>query len=232
MLTEIIDLPSKGKLYPKDHPLASGQLELKYMTAKEEDILTTQSYIENEIVTDKLLESVIVDKNIDQLDLTIGDKEKALLQTRILGYGPEYSFSYNKKEYTVDLSDVNDRGKPELFDNTPFIEYELPVSGKKVTIKIPNGHDIKALTDEINALRKSGSPVGAVSLRLAHLIKAIDGEQNEKAIREFSKEMPSRDSLALRTFVEVITPDVDLSTEIEGEEVEIPLGINFFYPTR
>lgn len=235
MLTEIIDLPSKGNLYPKDHPLSSGQIEIKYMTAREEDILTTKSYIEKDIVTDKLLQSVIVSNDIDPLDLTVGDREKVLLQTRIFGYGHDYTFTVgnkkNKKQYTVDLREVEDRGKPDLFDNTPFIEYELPVSKKKVIIKIFNGHDIVKLREEINAMEEKGIQYGPISLRLAHMIKSVDGDDSETTIREFAKDIPSRDSLALRTFVDVITPDVDLTTEVEGEEVEIPLGVNFFYPT-
>ena len=86
--TEIIDLPSEGKLYPKDSPLRSGKLELKYMTAKEEDILTSQNLLEKGLVIEKLLEALIIDKNIKVQDLISGDKDAVLIASRILAYGP------------------------------------------------------------------------------------------------------------------------------------------------
>ena len=90
--TEVISLPSEGKLYPKDHALSSGQITIKHMTAKVEDILSSQNLIKKGIVLDKLFESVIVDNvNID--DILIGDKNAIILATRLLGYGPTYQAS-------------------------------------------------------------------------------------------------------------------------------------------
>jgi hypothetical protein len=97
--TELVDLPSKGLLYPKDHPLSSGKVELKYMTAKEEDILTNQNYLKDGTVIDKLLQSLIVTKfNYD--DLLVGDKNSILIAARVLGYGKDYTFNYNGDEIT------------------------------------------------------------------------------------------------------------------------------------
>ena len=92
--TEEVELPSKGLFYPKDHPLSSGKIEIKYMTAKEEDILSNQSYITKGIVLDKLLDSVIINKDIKHRDLVVGDKNAVLIATRILGYGKEYNFKF------------------------------------------------------------------------------------------------------------------------------------------
>ena len=114
--TEEVELPSKGLIYPKDHPLSSGKVEVKYMTAKEEDILSNQAYIQKGVVLDKLLDSVIVSKNIDHRDLIIGDKNAVLIATRILGYGKEYKFSRDGKEITVDLND---------FENVDFDEENI-----------------------------------------------------------------------------------------------------------
>ena len=102
--TEVVELPSKGLIYPKDNILSSGEVEMKYMTAKEEDILSNQAYIQKGIVLDKLLQSLIVDKNINYDDLIVGDKNALFMAARILGYGKDYSFEYNGMEYTVDLS--------------------------------------------------------------------------------------------------------------------------------
>ncbi len=91
--TEVVELPSKGLLYSKDNPLSSGKVEMKYMTAKEEDILTNQNYIKQGSVIDKLLQSLIVSK-INYGDLLTGDKNAILVAARILGYGKDYSFKY------------------------------------------------------------------------------------------------------------------------------------------
>ena len=134
--TETVDLPSKGFVYPKEHPLSSGKVEIKYMTAKEEDILTNQSYIQKGVVLDKLLESVLVSK-INIKDLIIGDKNALLIATRILGYGKDYKFMLNNKTETVDLSTLDNRD----FDTTGLTQgvnefsFTLPHSNQEITYK-------------------------------------------------------------------------------------------------
>ena len=91
--TEVIDLPSQGKVYPKDSPLSDGKLELKYMTTREEDILMSENLIKKGMVIDKLLQSLIVTKGVKQEDLVLGDKNAVLVAARILAYGPEYNLS-------------------------------------------------------------------------------------------------------------------------------------------
>ena len=81
--TEVIDLPSGGKVYPKDSPLADGKIELKYMTTKEEDILMSQNLIKKGVVIDKLLDSLIVTEGVNQDNLLLGDKN-VLVASRIL----------------------------------------------------------------------------------------------------------------------------------------------------
>ena len=88
--TEVIDLPSKGLVYPEGHPLRKGNVEIKYMTAREEDILASQSLIKKGVVLDKLFESVVVEKGVDINDIFIGDKNAILLATRVMGYGAAY----------------------------------------------------------------------------------------------------------------------------------------------
>ena len=106
--TEEVTLPSKGLVYPKDNPLSKGVLEMKYMTAKEEDILTNQSYIKNGTVVDKLLKSLIITP-IDYNDIIVGDKNAIMIAARVLGYGKDYTFELNGEEHTVDLTEVKDK---------------------------------------------------------------------------------------------------------------------------
>lgn len=232
MLTEIVTLPSKGRLYPEDSPLAKGEVEIRYMTTRDEDILTTQTYLEKGIVLDKLLESVIVTKGVKVDDLTVGDKQALLLQTRILGYGSKYDVKVDGKLHTVDLSELGEKGRPDLFENTPFIDYTLTKSEKRVKLKILNSKESREIQEEINILTEKGIPYGDVTLRLSKIIVNVDGETDESKIRNFiNDDLLAIDSLGVREFLELVTPDIDFTIELGGEEVEIPIGINFFYPS-
>ena len=233
--TEEVDLPSEGLLYPKDNPLSSGKVEIKYMTAKEEDILTNQSYIQKGIVLDKLLESVIIDKSIKLKDLLIGDKNALLIATRILGYGKKYNIIYKGETIDIDLTELENRP----FDSSLLIEgknelaYTLPHSDTKITYKLLNGYDNDKIDAELKGLQKiQKDNIPELTTRLKHIITSVNGEDDPKVIREFiDGYMLARDSRAFREHLKISQPDVDMSIIIDsGEEVEVPLGLNFFWP--
>jgi hypothetical protein len=233
--TEEIDLPSKGKLYPKDNPLSSGKVEMKYMTAKEEDILTNQSYIQKGTVLDKLLKSLIIDKNINLDDLIVGDKNALLVGSRILGYGKDYDINYGGTTHTIDLTtlenkpfDVNsvEQGKNEF-------NFTLPSNNTVITYKLLTGKDEKSVDREISGLKKinkDSSP--ELTTRLKHMILSVDGKEDKKDIRDFvDNYFLARDSRAFREHIKETQPDVDLNYVLEsGEEVAVPIGLNFFWP--
>ena len=136
--TEEVTLPSKGLIYPQDNPLAKGVLEMKYMTAKEEDILTNESYIKNGSVIDKLLEALIVTP-INYNDLIVGDKNAIMIAARVLGYGKDYTFELDGEEHTVDLTEVKDKlMKEEHLQEKGKNEFEftLPTVKKSITFKL------------------------------------------------------------------------------------------------
>jgi hypothetical protein len=235
MPTEWVDLPSKGLLYPEDSELAKGQVEIKYMTAKEEDILTNQSFIRSGVVLDKLLKSVIVSKiNFD--DLLIGDKNAIMVAARILGYGSEYSFEYNGESQTVDLSQLENKPlKEELFSNrVNEFAFTLPKSKYNITFKLLNHKDEQDINRELEGLKKihkDNSP--ELSTRLKYLITSVDGSREKQDIREFvEKALLAQDSRALREYIKEIQPDVDLTFFPDGssDRVNVPIGINFFWP--
>ncbi len=232
--TEEIELPSKGLVYSKDNPLSSGKVEIKYMTAKEEDILSNQAYIENGTVLDKLLDSVIISK-IDAKDLIIGDKNAILIATRILGYGSDYKVAINGKAQEIDLSELEN--KP--FDGSTMIEgknefaFTLPHSDTKVTYKILDGHDEKKIERELKGLKKlnkNSSP--EASTRLKYTLTSVNGETDAKDIREFvDNYFLARDARAFRDHLRQTQPDVDLNVILDsGEEVTVPIGLSFFWP--
>jgi len=143
--TETVELPSKGLVYSKDNPLSSGTIEMKYMTAKEEDILTNQSYIQKGIVLDKLMTSLIVSK-INYDDLIVGDKNAVMVASRVLGYGKDYKFSWGGEEITVDLSQIDAKPIDESLFASRVNEFEftLPFSGTPITFKLlTHGDEVK-----------------------------------------------------------------------------------------
>ena len=234
--SEEIELPSKGLVYPKDNPLSSGKVEIKYMSAKEEDILTNQSYIKKGTVLDKLLESVLVDKKINVKDLILGDKNALLIATRILGYGAKYEFLKLGNVHVVDLTDIENTefSKKDIVNvGVNEFPFTLPHSKANITYKILDGHDESKIDREIKGLEKiNKNNVPALSTRLKYIITSVEGDSERKTVREFvDKHLLAIDSRALRDEIRAKQPDVNLElTDDAGEEVVIPIGVNFFWP--
>jgi len=247
--TEVIDLPSKGALYSKDSPLASGTIELKYMTAREEDILTSQNLIRKGIVIDKLLESLVVDKAVNLDDILIGDKNSMMIAARVLGYGKDYEFQVdcpscgeNNKD-NIDLTSLEDKE----VDHSHFksgkneFSFKLPTSKRTITFKLLTQRDEREVDNELKALKKisAGSSVDAeVTTRLKKAILSVDGNSDTIVVNTFvDTEFLSRDSLAFREFLKELTPDIDMtylfSCELCGfdQEVTVPMTVQFFWPT-
>lgn len=235
--TEVVDLPSKGKLYPTDSPLSTGTIEMKYMTAKEEDILTNQNYIERGVVIDKLLQALIVDKNIDYNQLLVGDKNALLIAARILGYGKDYEFEFAGEKETIDLTKLNNKPlHPEIEKATEnAFTFTLPSTGKILTFKLLTHGDEQAVDQEVKGLKKLNKDSSAeLSTRLKHMIVAVNGDSDKKTVRAFvDNEFLARDSRAFRNYLRDFQPDVDMKFYPENGPqggVDIPIGVNFLWP--
>lgn len=240
--TETIELPSKGLVYPKENPLSSGKIEMRYMTAKHEDILTNVNYLKQGIVFDKLLQSLIVSK-INFNDLIVGDKDAILVAARILGYGKDYRIKYTnpntdeQEEVTVDLTEIKERQIDySLLNNKNEFSYTLPNSGNQVTFKLPTHQDEKLIEDDIKANKKLNIS-SQVTSKLKRTILSVNGDTDPKAIRNFVDEyLLSSDSRALREYMKTVSPGPDMTFTFVGsdgyieEGVEIPIGFSFFYP--
>jgi len=237
--TEVVELPSKGLLYPKDSPLAEGKIEMKYMTAKEEDILTNSNYIRQGVVIDKLLQSLILSP-INYSDLLIGDKDAVMMAARILGYGKDYDFQYLGEKVTVDLSTlklkeldkslVKEQGKNEF-------EYKLPNTDNTVTFKLLTQKDDRDIEAELEGLKKINKNTNSeLTTRLKYMILSINGNYERATVRQFvDTAFLARDSRALREYYSQICPGVEtkvrFETEFDGEEdINIQFNSNFFWP--
>ena len=236
--TEVIDLPSKGVLYPKDNPLSSGKIEMKYMTAREEDILTNQNYIKNGTVIDELLKALIVSK-INYNDLVTGDKNAIMLAARVLGYGKDYTFTYDGEEHVVDLTslDTKEFNTKGIEQGINEFHFTLPNSKTEITYKLLTHGDDAKIERELKGLKKINKKASPeLSTRLKRMITSVDGETDTKTIREFvDNYLLAMDSRALREHIRLTQPDVDLTFEVEGpdgdvKEIDIPIGLNFFWP--
>jgi hypothetical protein len=235
--TETIELPSKGLIYPEDNPLSSGVIEMKYMTAKEEDILSNQSYIQNGTVLDKLLKSLIVSK-IDYNDLIVGDKNAIMIAARVLGYGKDYVFEYKGEQVSVDLSTLENKvfNEKAITKGVNEFSFTLPNSGTIITYKLLTHKDEMAIDAEIKGLKKiDKSADHSVSTRMKHMILSVNGNDDKKVIREFvDTYFLASDARAFRQHVREVQPDVDLKVPVElnggVEAIDIPITVNFFWP--
>ena len=232
--TEIVTLPSKGMLYDPESALAKGEIEMKYMTAKEEDILTNQNFIEKGIVLDKLMRSLIVTE-INYDDLLIGDKNGLMIAARILSYGKDYTFEYNGEQFTADLSEFDEKPiHKEVEKGVNNFEFTLPNSKVPITFKLLSHKDEKKIDEEVRSMKRLKSNQSFLSTtRMKHTITSIDGSSDQKTIREFvDKELLAMDARALRKHIEKITPDMDLFFFPEGTDtpVNLPITVQFFYP--
>jgi hypothetical protein len=233
--TETVELPSKGLLYPEGSELAKGTIEMKYMTAREEDILTNQSYIQNGTVLDKLMKSLIVSP-IDYNELLIGDKNAIMVAARVLGYGKDYTFDYLGETHTVDLSNIESKPlHPEVEQRkTNEFEFVLPHSGNRLTFRFLTHKDEQDINREIDGLKKINKESSSeLTTRLKYIITSVEGSREKKDIRDFiDNYLLAKDSRALREHIKEMQPDVDLSffPSDGGDRVNLPIGIGFFWP--
>jgi hypothetical protein len=243
--TEIVPLPTKGWFYPEGHPLSVGEIEVKQMTAKEEDILANQDLIRKGKVLDKLLESLIVNKSIKTDDILIPDKNAIFIAIRRLAYGDEYPVSIicpscgNENKVKINLAELS--FKPFNFEEYPkgqnSFSFKLP-SGTEITFKILNQIDENAIDIEILNLKKiSKESSSELTTRLKYLITSVDGNVDKNAVRKFvDTQLTAKDSLAFRKHIREFNPDIDMTFEFKCNEcplerrIDIPMGASFLWP--
>lgn len=242
--TEVISLPSKGLCYPESSPLSKGELTIKLMTAKEEDILTSTNLIRKGIQLDKLLESIVVEPGVDINDLIIGDKNAILVTSRILAFGPEYNVTINDPEEkepvetVVDLSKIKIKEIDEtMLNRNNEYDFILPVSKLPIKFKLITHGDELMINKDIEASQKTLKTGNEITARYRRIITEVEGNRDFGYISNFvSNRLLAGDSKALRKHIASMTPDLDLTFEYsspftgETEALRIPFGVDFFYP--
>ena len=236
--TEVVELPSQGKIYPPDSPLAEGKVEMKYMTAKEEDILTNQNLIRSGEVIDKLLRSLLVSK-INYDDLLIGDKNAIMIAARILSYGASYELEYEGEKQVIDLSKIEAKPlHPDYLSATANeFTYTLPHSGNTLTFKLLSHKDERVIEQEIKSMQKINKNSSSdVTARLSTIITSVNGSREKKDVREFvNNYFLAKDAREFRKYYNAVSPDMDMDVTLVTsngveEEATLPITINFFWP--
>lgn len=250
--TEFVDLPSQGQYYPENHPLHGQEsIEIKYMTAKEEDILSSKTLIKQGVAIDRLLRSVIIDKRVNPDSLLSGDRSAVLVATRITGYGSDYETKVTcpscmtSCDHQFDLGDVQvrtaeDLGQEDSYEITEegTIITTTPLSNIRVEMKMMTGKDESYLTRLVESKRKKKLPETTLTDTLKILIVSLNGETSSDLIGRFVKAIPARDSRFLRTVYEKASPNVDMTQNFECgncgyvTDLEVPFTTDFFWPKQ
>jgi len=249
--TDFVELPSKGAFYPPEHPLHGAEsAEIRYMTARDEDILTNRSLLKQGLAFDRLIESVLVDKRIKAASLLLGDRNAILINTRITGYGSEYTTditcagcgTQQEFEFDLDLAHSQHLDESLLEDGSvrasgsgTFI-ITMPSSDTEVEVKFLTGADESKLSKETERKRKRKLDSAVFTDQLRSFIVSVDGNEDTIALQQFVYNMTSRDARVLRLKYTSLMPSIDLTQEFSclncghTADMEVPLGSNFFWP--
>ena len=247
--TELVDLPSKGKGYPTNHPLHNKEtVEIRFMTAKEEDILASQSLIKKGIVIERFMESILIDKTIKPGEMLIGDRNAVIIAARVSGYGAEYETTITcpacqaKSKFAFDLNDkkVHETEVSEDLNLTHvedgLFSTKMPFSNFNVKFKLLKGKDELYLTKLMNNKRKGRLQESIFTDQMKQLIVEIEGHSDKAIINQYVDNMPTLDSRHLRTCYSLANPDVKVTNIFTcpscgfEEGMEVPFGADFFWP--
>jgi hypothetical protein len=246
--TDFVRIPSGGKYYPPGHPLHQQEfVEIRFMTAKDEDIITSKALLKQGVAIDRLLENVIIDKRIKVQDLLAGDKSALLVGVRTTGFGPEYKTkitcpscgALNSHEF--DLSDMPPKPEPdyealsvETTQDGTFL-YTLPKTGAVVELKLLTSRDESTLVETLQRREKKGLPLSTSTTQLASIIVSVNNVTNRGQIMQFIDHMPAFDSRKIKEVYAKLVPNLDMTQEFRcdscnaEQEVEIPITVDFFW---
>ena len=248
---ELVDLPSKGALYQEGHPLCGKEdIEIRFMTAKEEDILTSRSLLKKGTAIDHFLQSIITDKNIKVNSLLIGDKNAILIAARASGYGSDYetqvmcpacsaksviNFDLNNRK--IKESTTSEELNIRKTENNTFM-IKMPYSKFDVEIRPLTGEHELYLSRLSESRKKGKQQESAMTDQYKMMIQSVQGNSAKDVIKYYVENMPLKDSRYLRNAYKVINPDVKITEEFQcqacdyEQEMEVPFGADFLWPDR
>ena len=252
--TEFVELPSRGQFYSTDHPLHNQEtIELRFMTAKDEDILTSQALLKNGLAIERLVSNLIVDKSINPDELLIGDKNALLLAARVSGYGADYSVQVScqscgaSQQHTFDLTefenkegikpDENSASGVEATDNGTFTAL-LPRTGYTAEFRLFTSQDEKDVMQTSAKKAKHKLADSSSTDLLKVLLVSVNGVTDRGEVNNFVDNMPAQDARHIRACVQVVTPNVNMNQPCECSscgnvaDMEVPFTAEFFWPKQ
>jgi hypothetical protein len=247
--TEFVELPSKGRFYPEGHPLHNvEEVEIRFMTAKEEDILSSSILLKKGIMLDRFIENILIDKSVNVQTLYSGDRNAILLAARITGYGSDYDTRMScpscntVSDYTFDLSEYGLNYAEEVEDLgltlTSAGTYTLEMEKSKVhlEIRLLDGEDEKYLTRITESKKKNNLMETPLTDLLKMIIASVNGDDSRSTVENYVNSMPAYDSRHIRKIYAQINPNIDLTKNFncpacgKTTQLEVPLSADFFWP--
>ena len=251
--TEFVELPSKGAYYQAGHPLCGQEtIEIKQMTAKEEDMLTSRSLLKKGIAIDRVIRSIIMNKSINPQDLLVGDRNAIIVAARISAYGSDYTTKVTcpncgtQQDHTFELTEASIytddddtfKGLVQQQEDGTFT-VELPRSQLLIGFRFLTGRDEKILSNGLESDKKTkGAYEKAVTRQLKNIMVSVNGNTTAEAINYVVDNMPSIDARYLRQAYKSVNPNIDLTQHFEciecsyEQDMEEPLTADFFWPDR
>ena len=250
--TEFVELPSKGLAYPETHPLHNKEvIEIRYMTAKDEDILSSQTLLKKGIAIERFMQNIIVDKKIKTTQLLVGDRNAIIIAARRSGYGSNYetkvmcpacgeqdlcSFDLDNpeiRETSIDDEEYN----ISPTNNGTFI-VKAPLTSYSVELRLLTGKEEVELATKMRNRQKKKLADAMISDQLRMMIVSVEGHKDRQVINAYVNNITTQDSRYLRLALKAITPDVKVAENFEcpscgnQQELEVPFGADFFWPDR
>ena len=243
---DLAQLPSKGLVYAVEHPFCgSEQVEVKCMTTREEDLITSRALIKKGTVITELLKSCLMNKSVNVDTLLVGDRNALLITIRVSGYGSDYVVEIEcpdcsekfKNTFKLDALTIKRLGTNPDSPNSNQFSYTLPLSGLNIKFKLLTGADEFEITQEAEKKKKVGMQTdNVISRRLFYSIMSVNGETDKNKIARIVSNLRAGDSLALRKHIDSVEPGVDMNQQVTcqhcgaGSEVDVPIGPTFFWP--
>ena len=250
--TEFVELPSKGLAYPETHPLHNKDvIEIRYMTAKDEDILSSQTLLKKGIAIERFMQNIIVDKAIKTSTLLIGDRNAIIIAARRSGYGSDYEtkvtcpacgeqdhclFDLNNPE--IRETSVDDQEFNISPTNSGTFLVKAPLTGYNIELRLLTGKEEIELGTKMRNRQKRKLADAMVSDQLRTMIVSVEGHKDRQVVNSYVNSITTQDSRYLRLALKAITPDVRVAEDFEcpscghQQELEVPFGADFFWPDR
>lgn len=247
--TEFVELPSKGLAYSEDHPLhGKDVIEIRYMTAKDEDILTSETLLKKGIALERLLENIIVDKTINPKSMLIGDRNAVIIAARASGYGNAYETRTTCPNCGTGAEITFDLTSPKIqelnYENLEFLTknkagnfvIKLPQTQFAVEVRLLTGEDEQYLAKLAQSKKKNKLGDSAMTDQYKLMIASVEGVTDKTTLAKFIELMPAADSRFLRKAYKTIIPNIRITEDFSctscghEQELEVSFGADFFWP--